>query len=426
MKHKNDDDEGRKKNEIMFDSMRFFTYDKTRIARRLNQISGSKHIKHKSVLAFKELIEADPEVYMLFSDMFSESPAESKHNPIRNYMDMLRKMDAIISEAPKFQYNNDDDPNYQDPAAPFCNLLVYVAATPSGAKAFINDKVNRCLRDIQQGWAKFLDSPESKLVLNNKDGWLSPEALKRMPGFMDTFPCDKEDEYCGYKSWNDFFSRKFKPNVRPIANPDDPYTVVAGCEASPYYISKNPQLRDKFWIKSQPYSLQQMLNNDPLSETFVGGTVFQAYLSSRYYHRWHAPVGGKIKRAFIKEAAYYANALTAGFDPTVGHLSQRYESHVNTRAIILIDTGLEKIGTVAFIAVGMGEVSSCLIEVKVGQTVKKGDPLGTFQYGGSTYCLLFQKGVKVKFADESHPVDSKDWSPYQKQLVRSKMAIIEH
>ncbi|CAB4033429.1 phosphatidylserine decarboxylase family, partial [Paramuricea clavata] len=394
-------------------------------------IIGSKHIKQKSVLAFKELIETDPEVYMLFSDMFSEPPADSSDNPIKYYMDMLRKMDAIIGAAPKFQYNSDDDDDddeddYQDPAKPFGNILVYVVATPSGSKAFINDKVNKCLRDILRTWTKFLDSPQSKLALNKKDGWLSPEALKRMPGFMDTFPCDKEDEYCGYKSWNDFFSRKFKTNVRPIANPDDPYTVVAACEASPYYISKNPQFRDKFWIKSQPYSLQQMLNNDPLSETFVGGTVFQAFLSSRYYHRWHAPVGGKIKRAFIKEAAFYADALTAGFDLTVGQLSQRYKSHVNTRAIILIDTGLEKIGTVAFIAIGMSEISSCLIEVKEGQTVKKGDQLGKFQYGGSTYCLLFQKGVKVKFADESLPADSTNWSLYHKQLVRSKIATIEH
>jgi hypothetical protein len=32
--------------------------------------------------------------------------------------------------------------------------------------------------------------------------------------------------------------------------------------------------------------------------------------------------------------------------------------------------------------------------------MKKGDLLGTFQFGGSTYCLLFQKGVQITFGAE--------------------------
>jgi len=30
---------------------------------------------------------------------------------------------------------------------------------------------------------------------------------------------------------------------------------------------------------------------------FVGGTVYQAFLSALNYHRWHAPVAGTIVRA---------------------------------------------------------------------------------------------------------------------------------
>ena len=50
-----------------------------------------------------------------------------------------------------------------------------------------------------------------------------------------------------------------------------------------------------------------------------------------------------------------------------------------------------------FIAVGMGEISSCEITVYDGQKVKKGQELGIFHYGGSTYCLIFRSGVKVDF-----------------------------
>jgi phosphatidylserine decarboxylase len=41
----------------------------------------------------------------------------------------------------------------------------------------------------------------------------------------------------------------------------------------------------------------------------------------------------------------------------------------------------------------MAEVSSCVIEAMPGQHVEKGDELGFFQYGGSTYCLIFEPGV---------------------------------
>ena len=54
------------------------------------------------------------------------------------------------------------------------------------------------------------------------------------------------------------------------------------------------------------------------------------------------------------------------------------------------------IGLMAFLGVGMCEVSTCDITVKEGQHVNKGDELGMFHFGGSTHCLLFRKGVNVQ------------------------------
>ncbi|KAI7255834.1 hypothetical protein KC343_g14741, partial [Hortaea werneckii] len=73
-----------------------------------------------------------------------------------------------------------------------------------------------------------------------------------------------------------------------------------------------------------------------------------------------------------------------------------YLSHVATRAIIFIEADNPKIGLMAFVGIGMDEVSTCDITVKEGQHVKKGEQLGMFHFGGSTHCLLFRKGVKVE------------------------------
>ena len=48
-------------------------------------------------------------------------------------------------------------------------------------------------------------------------------------------------------------------------------------------------------------------------------------------------------------------------------------------------------------AVGMAEVSTCEITVYEGQTVKKGEQIGMFHFGGSTHCLIFRRGVEIKF-----------------------------
>ena len=78
---------------------------------------------------------------------------------------------------------------------------------------------------------------------------------------------------------------------------------------------------------------------------------------------------------------------------------QAFLTAIASRAVIFIRANSEDIGLMAFVAVGMAEVSSNEITVKKGQSVKKGDELGMFHFGGSTHCLLFRKDVKVKFID---------------------------
>jgi phosphatidylserine decarboxylase len=54
--------------------------------------------------------------------------------------------------------------------------------------------------------------------------------------------------------------------------------------------------------------------------------------------------------------------------------------------------------------IGITEVSTCDITVKEGQYVKKGDEIGMFHYGGSTHCVLFEKGVELdEFPNTNEP-----------------------
>jgi phosphatidylserine decarboxylase len=82
---------------------------------------------------------------------------------------------------------------------------------------------------------------------------------------------DPDDEHWGFSSWNDFFTRRFKHGERPVASPDADKVIVSACESTPYGISADVNRRDRFWIKTQPYSLADMLANDDSIDQFVGG-----------------------------------------------------------------------------------------------------------------------------------------------------------
>lgn len=137
-----------------------------------------------------------------------------------------------------------------------------------------------------------------------------------------------------------------------------------------------------------------MMDNDIFVEKFVGGTIYQAFLSALSYHRWHAPVSGRIVKTRKVNGSYYSEAISMGADPSGPNKSQGYINEVATRALIFIEADEPKIGLMCFMAVGMAEVSTCDITVYEGQHITKGQEIGMFHFGGSTHCLILdQKSI---------------------------------
>jgi len=120
------------------------------------------------------------------------------------------------------------------------------------------------------------------------------------------------------------------------------------------------------------------------------------------YHRWHSPVDGIIEKGFNVDGTYYLENAAEGIysedpDEAAPDASQPFITSINARAVVFIKADNKDIGMMALVFVGMSEVSSCEITVVEGQRVAKGDELGMFHFGGSTHCLVFQPGVKLKF-----------------------------
>lgn len=350
-----------------------------------------------SVENLKNFIENDAKAYMFFNQMFDQVSRKQKESPtglpqVRDYQHMLRLFNAIMTHAPEF-----DETGLV--GCPFNAILDWSMATTGGWAGFINDKVNAHLKLILDEWAVFLRSHESTSVLNDdpKKGWFGEDAKKAMPTFVDDFECDPTKPHYGFKSWDDFFTRKFREGVRPVCEPENNAVIVNACESAPYRLQHGVQLRDRFWIKAQPYALQFMMDNDPFTEQFVGGTIYQAFLSALSYHRWHSPVSGRVIKTKLIEGTYYSESLNTALDPAGPDYSQGYISEVATRGLIFIEADNPDIGLMCFMAIGMAEVSTCDITVFEGQQVKKGQELGMFHFGGSTHCLFFGPHVDLEF-----------------------------
>lgn len=366
---------------------------------RIHLASAEDDELHPALQNFAETVTADPLLNLLFSEMFQQVPEGPPYHEdprggprVENFAHMLRMINVVIAQAPEYDET-------VMAGLPLHAMLNWVMGTKSGFTAFLHPKVNACLKEVLNEWARFLKSPASCYVLGSETdkGWFGPAARKAMPNFSEDFECQPGERYHGFTSWDDFFTRKLRPHARPVAYEDDDSVIANCCESAPYKIARRVKLRDEFWIKGEPYSLCDLMMSESLAEYFAGGTVYQAFLDSFSYHRWHSPISGRIVSAYAVEGAYYSATLAMEPAEALQRQSQTYLAHVAARALIFIEADNPDIGTLCFAAIGMCEVSSCEIAVQVGQRIKKGDQLGMFHFGGSTYCLVFRHGLHIEF-----------------------------
>jgi phosphatidylserine decarboxylase len=353
-----------------------------------------EQVLHPVLTEFGELIDSDPVVRMYLNQMIAQVPAARQYRKrhLENVQQMLQLINEVLRMAPEFS----EDAMVM---LPLGAILDWTMGTRAGFAAFRDRRINAMLKKILTAWCEFLSSGDSRYVLNDSPSGWKCAAARRAVG-IEQYQYEPDEEYWGFASWNDFFTRRFKTGERPVHSPDDDKVIVSACESTPYGLTTDVQRQDRFWIKTQPYSLQDMLANDESVDLFIGGTIYQAFLSATNYHRWHSPVAGTIMRAFVQPGTYYSEADAEAADAAEPQNSQSYLAHVAARAIILIEADDPVIGLLAFVPIGMSEVSSCKIDpnIRPGYHVSKGEELGYFQFGGSTYCLVFRPGTIAGFS----------------------------
>lgn len=245
-----------------------------------------------------------------------------------------------------------------------------------------------------ENWLKLIyDNPFGKLLLwaAVKKSWFSrwygwrmsqPASKARIRPFIRKYKLDEEEfdsDPEGFRSFNEFFSRKLKPDARPIEQEN----AVAVFPADGRHLGvQDLSANLGFYVKGQQFDLPKLFQSDELAGRFRKGSLIISRLCPVDYHRFHAPVSGKISEArLINGSLFSVNPIALR-----KRLSVFWE---NKRYLCMIDSDYH--GKIAQFIVGATCVGSATFTFSQNQRVKKGEELGYFSFGGSSVLTLFEK-----------------------------------
>ena len=254
--------------------------------------------------------------------------------------------------------------------------------------------LSRWILHYAQQMGCFMDSPES----------LTAETLA-------TFyrsPAYNMHEYIqpqgGWKTFNQFFARSLKPGYRPIAAISDSTVITSPADS---VFSGQWQIRrdSGVTVKGLHWSIEELLAGSPYQHRFANGLFSHAFLSPNDYHRQHAPVDGVVLEARVIPGQAYLHVVVDttpdrvnGAEPRLvarRHLQARDEEgyqFAQARGLIVLDS---PIGLVAVLPIGMAMVSSVVLTAEPGVTLRKGEEISYFQFGGSDVVMLFEASSNV-------------------------------
>ncbi|WP_078552736.1 phosphatidylserine decarboxylase [Bacillus sp. FJAT-44921] len=182
-----------------------------------------------------------------------------------------------------------------------------------------------------------------------------------------------------YKSLNELFIRRLKPDARKIdENEEAIVSPVDGVLATVGTITE----QRTFTVKGQTYTLDEMLGSKEKSERYQNGSFVILYLSPSHYHRIHSPISGQIIEQWtLGRKSYPVNEL--GLRLGKRPLSKNYR--------LISEFEVQGNKRLSLVKVGALNVNSIHL-THPRPEVKKGEELAYFSFG-STVVLLFEKGL---------------------------------
>jgi phosphatidylserine decarboxylase len=195
-----------------------------------------------------------------------------------------------------------------------------------------------------------------------------------------------------YGSFNEFFTRALRAEVRPIdPAPDTIASAVDGIVSECGAIDHDRLLQ----AKGRQYTLGELLAQQPWARSFEGGSFATVYLAPFNYHRIHMPIRGRLRdTVYVPGRLFSVNSTTARYVPRLFARNERVLTLFDTEfgQFALVMVGALNVGSMATEWAGDIAPAARRIVTRIPSpalTLDKGAELGRFNMG-STVILLFE------------------------------------
>ena len=230
------------------------------------------------------------------------------------------------------------------------------------------------------------------------------KSKKKIAPFIRDFKIDTTefaDPISHFRSFNDFFIRRLKPEARPI-DPDEKKAILPA--DGRYLVFPDLSKSRGFYVKGKKFDLRQLVGTKSDFELFKKGSMMIARLCPTDYHRFHfvcACIPGEPR--LINGPLYSVNPIALR-----KHISILNE---NKRVMTLLDGGA--FGKIGYLEVGATCVGSICQTYTPKEVYKKGAEKGYFEFGGSCLILLFEPN-KIEFDRDLVEASKKQIETYAK------------
>ncbi|GAB4226588.1 MAG: archaetidylserine decarboxylase [Francisella sp.] len=211
----------------------------------------------------------------------------------------------------------------------------------------------------------------------------------------------KETDINKYKSFNEFFIRELKDNIRALSQDKNIISSPAEGSLTQFGIIDNNNL---IQAKNKLFSLDSLIAKTSTTNFTNFATI---YLSPKDYHRVHMPIDGKLKKmVYIPGKLFSVNKITTNKIDNIFAKNERlicyFDTNIGEIAIIfvgaLLVAGIETVWHGKVVPNYYKNIQTWDYDnSKFNIQFKKGETIGWFNFGSTVIILTPNNNIHFKF-----------------------------
>jgi len=350
------------------------------------------------------LLDSDPELKQWMMQSLQQAAIANPHrdtNPVRTLDDWYAYLERFLHRMPWQTMDIGEEASFFHRIDQNIGYFYFLLDQPLDAlrdKGYIypslqyEPRIAAWLKAYNTAWGEWLSSPDS---------WNDSYYTLARTDARFELETERYESPSNWHCWNDFFTRRLQSSFHfPLST----FYFLSPCDGE---IASAPVKTASIanWL--------DLLGDSPYRDAFAGGETTHIVLDVFDYHRFHMPCDGRVLECSLIPGIHAGGGVIIWDEAEHRY---RYDQcgvtdfqMLETRGVLVIDT-LDW-GKIAIIPVGVQQVSSVqwthpalpnlesridnpesIIPNPESPSLRQGEELGCFKFGGSDIVLLFEPG----------------------------------